>query len=197
VYSSRVKWRVGVAALAVAGLLGGCGESGYSQEELDRARDDAAKQARQEAKIERLEQEVKELKKTGSADAKRSRSRGKEAPREASTPVSVTSDGGGVRAFHTPSGNVACELTMSSAVCSIASEGITFRLVDGARAVIESGISVPRTSGQSVGYGSTISAGSVQCSVPPSDVPRGVTCRDIRTGHGFEASRHAERQKVF
>jgi hypothetical protein len=42
-----------------------------------------------------------------------------------------------------------------------------------------------------------VSAGSISCEVPPSDVPRGVTCVDIGTGHGFEASRIASREKAY
>ncbi len=49
--------------LVLSLTLSACGDSGASQEELDRARTEGAAQAQQQAKIERIEQQVKALKK--------------------------------------------------------------------------------------------------------------------------------------
>lgn len=53
------------AVIAVALGLAACGDSGSSQEELDRARTEGAKEARQQAKIEQIERELKAVKKGG------------------------------------------------------------------------------------------------------------------------------------
>lgn len=48
--------------LAFAALLVGCGSSGASQDELDRARTEGEAQAKQQAKIEGIEKQLKSLK---------------------------------------------------------------------------------------------------------------------------------------
>src|SRR4051794_1470452 len=48
--------------LALAALLTACGSSGASQDELDRARTEGAAQAKQQAKIEGIEKQLKSLK---------------------------------------------------------------------------------------------------------------------------------------
>jgi hypothetical protein len=56
------------AALAVLALsFAACGSSGASQEELDRARREGIAKARQQAKIEGIEKQLKSLKKNGHA----------------------------------------------------------------------------------------------------------------------------------
>lgn len=47
----------------IAGALSACGDSGASQEELDRARQQGAAKARQQEKIQRIEKQLKDLKK--------------------------------------------------------------------------------------------------------------------------------------
>lgn len=53
------------AALVVALSLAACGDSGTSQDELDQARTEGAKEAKQQAKIEQIERELKAVKKGG------------------------------------------------------------------------------------------------------------------------------------
>ncbi len=48
-------------------LLSACGDSGASQEELDRARNEGAAKAQQEEKIDDIEKQLKSLKKNGRA----------------------------------------------------------------------------------------------------------------------------------
>jgi len=53
----------GFATVALASLvLAACGDSGTSQDELDRARTEGAKEAKQQAKIEQIEHQIKSLK---------------------------------------------------------------------------------------------------------------------------------------
>ena len=53
---------LGLPAIALASLvLTACGASGTSQDELDRARTEGAKEAKQQAKIERIEHQIKHL----------------------------------------------------------------------------------------------------------------------------------------
>jgi hypothetical protein len=71
-----------IAAIAIA--FAACGDSGASQEELDRARREGVAKARQQAKIDDIEKQLKSLRKNGSA------SQGSPPPSAAST----TSSGG-------------------------------------------------------------------------------------------------------
>jgi hypothetical protein len=59
---SRSKWRIPLS-LGVVSLLVfvGCGDSGASQEELQQARQEGAAKARQEAKIDQIQKELKSL----------------------------------------------------------------------------------------------------------------------------------------
>lgn len=61
--SRRALEIVGVIAVffAFAAFFTACGNSGASQDELDRARNEGATQARQQAKIEQIEKQVKAL----------------------------------------------------------------------------------------------------------------------------------------
>ncbi|HKO38703.1 MAG TPA: hypothetical protein VJU14_10085 [Solirubrobacterales bacterium] len=101
-----------------------------------------------------------------------------------------------LRSFHAPSGNVSCAITSTGAFCTVASIATTFRLETGSPGKIESGAALPRGFGEFVGFGNTINAGSVTCTIPESDEPRGITCVDS-AGHGFEASRIQGRQKAY
>lgn len=53
--------------LATAATLSACGSSGASQDEIDQARTEGAAQAKQQAKIEGIEKELKSLKHSGNA----------------------------------------------------------------------------------------------------------------------------------
>lgn len=97
--------------------------------------------------------------------------------------------------FHTP--NVSCEIRVDGALCSVDSIGQTFVFEGGGAAYVESGNSVPDGVGAPATWGSTVSAGSVVCTIPPLDEPSGITCTDSETGHGFEASRVPARQRVY
>ncbi len=57
---ARIIYLCGIAAAAIA--LSACGGSGTSQDELDRARSEGEAQARQQAKIEGIEKQLKSLK---------------------------------------------------------------------------------------------------------------------------------------
>jgi hypothetical protein len=57
---------LGVAAL-ISLSISACGDSGASQDELDKARKEGAAQARQQAKIESIEKQLKSLRKNGNA----------------------------------------------------------------------------------------------------------------------------------
>lgn len=78
--SRRMLYMFVLAALAAT--LSACGSSDASQEELDRARNEGAAKARQQAKIEDIEKQLKSLK-NGNA------------PNRPSSPGSSTAAGGG------------------------------------------------------------------------------------------------------
>jgi serine/threonine protein kinase len=101
-------------------------------------------------------------------------------------------------AFHTPSDNVACYVEATGALCSIASLDVTFVIPSGGgKSFTEAGDAVPQGAGQVADYGASVSNGAVTCTVPLQSVPQGVTCANANTGHGFEASRVAARQRVY
>jgi hypothetical protein len=102
--------------------------------------------------------------------------------REQTQPPSDSSE----RTFFAPSGNVTCVIRGDSAKCSVASIGTTFVLPPtGGMAYETTSLTVPRGSG------------SVTCTIPPSNVPAGISCRNSVTDHGFEASRVPARQKIY
>ncbi|HTA35855.1 MAG TPA: hypothetical protein VK761_03980 [Solirubrobacteraceae bacterium] len=102
------------------------------------------------------------------------------------------------RAFFAPSGNVSCAIQGDGARCSVATADLTFVLPPGGgTAFTVPELQLARASGYEAPFGSEESNGAVVCSIPPSNVPSGITCRDSATGHGFEASRVPSRQKTF
>lgn len=108
------------------------------------------------------------------------------------------SSSGTVEAFYAPSGNVTCSLQGETAECSVASINMTFVLPPGGgTAYTTTGLSVPRGEGSEAPFDTERSDGQIVCSIPPENVPAGITCRNITTGHGFEASRVAARQRVY
>jgi len=195
----RAGFIVVIAACMLAGSLAasGCGGSssdGSSSQELEAARSEGEEAAREKATISRLQHQVHRLQREvhrGSHTVVVERHPGV-APTE---PTNASSSV--LRIFHAPSGNVSCEILVSGATCAVASIDETFTFSDGQEARIESGTMLARGTGELAPYGSIVSAGSVTCSIPQSDEPRGITCSDSESGHGFEASRVSDRQSVY
>lgn len=104
----------------------------------------------------------------------------------------------GELAFFAPSGNVSCVIQGDGARCSVASIDTTFVLPPGgAAAYRRAGAEVPRAGGSEAPFGTVRSNGAVRCTIPPSNVPAGISCLDSASGHGFEASRVPSRQKTY
>jgi hypothetical protein len=99
--------------------------------------------------------------------------------------------------FHTPTGNVSCRVTSSSAVCTVSAISRTFSVYGSGRGGIFSGRSIGRAAGYYANWGSTIRSGRFVCHIPQSNQTKGVSCRNSVTGHGFEASARASRQKAY
>jgi hypothetical protein len=100
--------------------------------------------------------------------------------------------------FYAPTENISCSLHAESAQCSVVSANLTFIIPPGGGpAYTTPGLSVPPGDGAEAPYGTERSNGAIVCDIPPEKVAAGVTCRDIRSGHGFEASRVAARQAVY
>jgi hypothetical protein len=191
------KVAVVLCALTATALLvscGGSGTDGASEQQLESARLEGEEAAREQSRVKSLQRQVRHLQ--------------KEVHQDRPTTVVVTGDEDGgseaevsgstvSRTFHAPSGNVSCEVDADGALCSIASSGQTFVFSDGEEARLESGTVLFRGAGELAPYGSTIEVGSVACSVPQSNEPRGITCADGASGHGFEASRVPERQSTY
>jgi len=193
-----------VAVVALCSMVGlmtidGCGSADSntpSAEQLESARREGEETAREKARIKRLSRQVhhlqREVHRQGHPAAPVSdQSSAGAAPSQESIDSSV------LRSFHAPSGNVSCEILSDGALCSVASIDETFAFSNGEEAHVESGTPLPRDAGELAPYGSTISAGSITCSVPQSNEPRGITCSDGESGHGFEASRVTDRQHVY
>ena len=102
------------------------------------------------------------------------------------------------RTFFAPSGNVTCMIQGAGAKCSVASANLTFVLpTSGGMAYSMGGLAVPRGIGSEASFGTAQSNGQVLCTIPPSNTPAGITCRNDSTGHGFEASRVPSRQQLY
>lgn len=185
--------------LCLAGMvaIGGCGGDDSASSEasveqrIERAKQEGAEAARRQQRLEKLERKVRRLERQsggGESDGGRAVV---VAPAE-EEPTSTV-----LRSFRAPSGNVSCQILSDGALCSVASIGTTFSFADGEAATIGSGAAPPRGSGTLVPFGTTVSAGSVTCTVPESDEPRGISCEDASSGHGFEASRVPDRQRAY
>ncbi len=189
------------AVLLAATSLAACGgssttDSTVSFAELHAAKRAGEEKAREQDRVRNLQKQVRSLKhqahhRTASSSGQVGASTTITAP----PPVVETSEP--VRAFHVPSGNVSCEILTEGASCTVESVGETFVVEAGEPGRIESATSLPRDLGEAVGYGSTVSAGTITCEIPPSDVPRGISCSDSSSGHGFEASRVPSRQSAY
>lgn len=83
----RTQVVAGLGLVAVA--LSACGDSGASQEELDRARQQGATKARQQGKIQQIEKQLKALKKGGAGGG----GNGGSAPGPTSAPAASSGSG--------------------------------------------------------------------------------------------------------
>jgi hypothetical protein len=191
--------------VAAAVVLAGCGGSSSSTTaattisagQLRAAKKAGEEKARETDRVNNLQKELHSLR-------RQIKHRGR-APEESQTPSESPSpstspaveSSAPLRTFHAPSGNVSCEIFTTGATCTVESVGETFAFSSGEAARIEPGDDLPRSLGERVGYGATVSSGSISCEVPPSDVPRGVSCVDSSSGHGFDASRIPERQEAY
>jgi len=195
----RAGFVVAIAVCVIFGLSAviGCGGSdsnGSSEQELEAAKREGEESAREKAQVDRLQHQVHHLQ-------REVHQRGHTVVIERGSGVA----GGGssaagssvLRAFHAPSGNVSCEILSSGALCSVESITKTFSFDAGEEARTESGVALSRGAGELAPYGSTVSVGSITCLIPQSDEPRGITCSDGESGHGFEASRVPDRQSVY
>jgi len=182
-----------LAALAIAG----CGDSGSetaAQEQLEAARAEGEEAALERERVDDLQRQLRKLKKRvddgGAAPV--AATPGPQAA--AAAPASVPSER---EAFHAPSGNVSCEVFTGGALCTVSSVGLTFTLANGEAARVESVSALGRDVGRLAPFGTSVRIGSIACQIPQEDEPRGIACVDSSSGHGFEASRHSERQRVY
>jgi hypothetical protein len=186
----------GVLLLCGLGLaLAGCGDSDAeapSATQLEKAREEGERVASERARVDELEEEVRGLKRAARKGGQAREPQAVSSPGPASTPEEPEL----LRTFHAPSGNVSCAITSTTAFCTVASIATTFLVEAGSAGEIESGTALPRGSGEPIGFGNTISAGSFTCTIPESDEPKGIVCTDA-SGHGFEASRVSARQKAY
>ncbi len=186
-----VAWLLAIALTS----CGGSNSSGPSEAQLEAARKQGEEVAHERDRINSLQKQVRGLK----HQAKRRQSSAVVTQSDSGVEaVSSEADESAVlRAFHAPSGNVSCEILSNGALCSVDSIAATFRFEDGQAAQIQPGASLSRGTGELASYGSSISAGSITCTVPLSSEPHGVICTDGDSGHGFEASRIEERQHAY
>lgn len=191
-------WASSVFLLLLAcGLtISACGDTeseGISETQLERAKEEGERVAHERARIDELENELRNLKRA----ARRSKADSPPAVVATAPDPAPESESELLRTFHSPSGNVSCAITSTGAFCTVVSIAATFRFEDGGSGQIDLGSALPRAFGELAGYGSTISAGSVTCTVPEADESRGIACVDVSSGHGFEASRVDSRQKAY
>jgi len=195
----RARFVAWVATCLLIGLLAasGCGNSGAddpSKQELEAARQEGEEAAREKARVDHLQRQIHNLQ---HEVHRQNHTVVVESDSGSATGESSVSDSSALRTFHAPSGNVSCEILANGALCSVASVGETFSFSNGEEGQIDSGAVLGRGAGELAPYGSTVSAGPVSCSIPRSDEPRGITCSDGESGHGFEASRVPDRQHVY
>jgi hypothetical protein len=193
---------VGLGALAL--LLGGCGGGGSSssappvQVQIREAREAGEEDAHEKDRVNSLESKVKKLSRQVREAGHPTRQKvGSTASAQATPPPAAQDAEGPARDFHVESGNVSCEVEVDGATCTVEPISETFSFADGEPGRSEPGSALPEDFGEVVPYGTSVSVGSVVCEIPPTNVARGVVCSDADTGHGFEASRVASRQKAY
>ena len=194
---SRTKGVVTVLAVLCLGVFAfGCGgDDGASQEELDKARAEGAKEAKAEAeaqaKIDELEAEVEELKEQGED--------GDDSLAEGSG--SATGSARTLEFFSSPTGNIGCSMTDDGARCDISKrswkppakpascqldwgQGVQ---VGGGRATYVCAGDTTLGGSEVLEYGQTSQVGDFTCE--SSDA--GMRCQNATNGHGFELSRES------
>lgn len=202
------RWRViAAAAVCVAAFsYAGCGSGsdGSTQMATTASTKAVVQLAKDEAQIKYLEKRIDRL------QGKLDRLHGKQDSQKKAD--SGTTGGGtttvttqstaepppGTSSFHSPSGNVSCQIEGGGATCTVASISTSFVMPPGGGAAqIQSGSIVPEGSGTEAAWGTTVSLGDVTCEIPLESEPRGITCHNDSTGHGFEASSVSERQRGY
>jgi hypothetical protein len=184
---------VAPAMLVFGVLIAGCGagSSTVSEDQLREARKAGEEAAHERDRVDSLQRQVRNLRhQVRQAPPREGPSGSADAPRAEAASQTA-------RAFHVASGNVSCEMSAGRAVCTVEPTQQSFVLEGGEAARVESVTILPPGVGELVPYGSTVTAGSISCEIPPSNVPHGITCVDTSSGHGFEASRVANRQKLY
>jgi len=111
--------------------------------------------------------------------------------------VALTAGTSKARTFHVPTGAVSCRVSASSAMCTVARTATTFSFADGGPARREGSAVISPDAGFEADWSSTVKVGTVSCRIPPKDVIMGISCKDTDSEHGFEASRHPHRQRVY
>lgn len=184
-----------VLAAAVL-VLGSCGgsSSNSSSQQVEAARKQGEEAAHERDKLNNLQHQVSRLKHQVHHQGHTVVIEGGQRTTTVATQENAPSV---LRTFHAPSGNVSCEILTNGALCSVGSINETFTFSNGEPAQIDSGAALPDSDGELAPYGATVSAGSITCSIPQSSEPRGITCTDGQSGHGFEASRVPSRQKAY
>lgn len=186
------------AIAAVLLVLTGCGggSSTAAESQLQAERKAGEEVAHERDRVNSLQKQVDKLRHQVKQGVSSPSSSGDEGSASPATPPAEPS-GEVMRAFHVASGNVSCEILADGATCTVEPIAQTFTFEGGEPARMEPGAALAQDIGELVPYGSTVSVGSVTCEVPPSSVPRGITCSDSSSGHGFEASRVTSRQSVY
>lgn len=185
------------AIVAVLAALAGCGggdSSTAAESQLREARTAGEEAAHERDRVNSLQKQIHKLHHQVQHSA--STPSGGHETGTSVVPATEQSDEV-LRAFHVASGNVSCEVLVDGATCTVEPIAQTFAFGGGEPAQIEPSAALPKDLGELVPYGSTVAVGSVSCEIPPSNVPRGITCSDASSGHGFEASRVAARQSVY
>jgi hypothetical protein len=177
-------------------MLAGCGGSSSdapSAAQLEAAKHEGEEAAHERDRVNSLQKQIRSLK-------HQVKHRGSVVVEHASSAESAELEANGstvLRTFHAPSGNVSCEILSHGALCSVGSIDETFSFSDGQPAQVTSGAALADGTGELAPYGSTVSAGSISCTVPNSSEPHGIVCEDNESGHGFEASRVSVRQRTY
>jgi hypothetical protein len=193
---SAISIRAVTASLVIAliGLSGcGSGSDNPSEAQLEAARKAGEQVAHERDRVNSLQKQVHSLKhqaKHGTQTVVVHHDNALSSPSEDSGSAVL-------RTFHAPSGNVSCEILSDGALCTVGPINTTFSFSNGESAQIASGSVLSEGGGELAPYGSTVSEGSIACTIPQSSEPHGIICTDSNSGHGFEASRVSTRQHAY
>lgn len=190
-----MRWIASIICASAVAVFIGCGGSDDTadqlakQNEIAQAKKDAVLQVKTQMKIRQLQRQIRNQQQVPVG--------GSPPPAEAppsSGYIDSSSSGSDYQSFHTP--NVSCELDSSGATCTVISTGEDFILNAGSPASQSYGSSLPSELGISAAWDTTFTAGSVSCRVPPETEASGIECTD-GSGHGFEASKEADRKSAY